>query len=250
MSLINKIMGRFFTKVPTKAGLKPKFVSEHVRMISPMQVKAGNDEFVLSVGPNNGIKDILGISLKNSQGRECACEDIMMSKNNPIEGLLIRTEMDQRRKGLAEILRLGSIIEMFENNCPSIRILSLDTALKFHTKYKFRPILKTDKEIKGAVELMKATTAGNVKLLPIAEKLDRYEQESVDTAGFSILSSMQRRKKVNQIFTDFLKNVTENKIDLYSQLNGVEMILEKEDVLANKKFFNGLFSKHKIDYKV
>ena len=65
-------------------------------------------------------------------------------------------EYRQHNYFFGELLRLASIIELLENKLKQIEIYSKNTAVYFHSKYKFKPAIKNfnerDKVLESIIE--------------------------------------------------------------------------------------------------
>ena len=110
------------------------------------------------------------INIANKYNMKIAHEDFNINKKeNELYGIIIKTSENYRKNNLAEILRLGSIITMLKNGIKNFKILSLDTAVLFHTKYKFEPDITTRKE--GIRILKHLTTSDNEKIVEKAQTI-------------------------------------------------------------------------------
>lgn len=192
---------------------------------------------------------------------------ILTDKNNDVVGVnsfkindkvlhghRIDAYSNGEHKGLGEIMRLASIIDVIENNLGKIKIFSLNEAIPFHLKYKFRPeILTYD------------------SMMDILNKIASIKEPSMKE--FS--------KKADDIFADiFINGAINNEHNYYTELpdfivsyvnkmkeehlpwNGtassagmnfkedLSMSLTIKDIKENKSFFNNLFEKHEIDYRI
>ncbi len=167
-------------------------------------------------------------------------------KDNKVYGIYMFSK--DRYKGTGSVFHLAKIIEMLENECSEIDINSLNSAIIFHAKNGFRGNLHDQIEAHYAL-----TTIVNSFFLD-----DKFIDISADAAELMAKQDYSL-DKVNKIFTEFLeiavklpKDVTDKIYfrDTADQTLLYGMKLTKDDVIKNKDFYNNLFEKHKIDYKI
>lgn len=180
------------------------------------------------------------INIANKYNMKIAHEDFNINKKeNELYGIIIKTSENYRKNNLAEILRLGSIITMLKNGIKNFRILSLDTAVLFHTKYKFEPDITNRKE---SIRILKhLTNSDNEQIVEkaqtILDKKHLYSEKEICTFA---------NKIAKDFFVNELKTTGENTLDFH----GIDMKLTEEKIKENKDFFNQLFEKHNIDFRV
>ena len=190
--------------------------------------------------------------IKNAMNKIIGIENFSLYKDRDhIDGFLIKVEYEYRRKfKIGEILRLASIIEMIENKMNSIKIYSKSSAVYFHSKYKFRPDIKSFEERNKFLE----NVAGN----PNPEYLE-YKDSAINfldriaKRGKSAKAQRELCKEVNVFAKKYLNKVLSGDKKEYKKYPfewGISMELTKDDVYKNKDFFNSLFEKHGIDYKI
>ena len=156
----------------------------------------------------------------------------------------IMVNCKEQRKGLGEILRLSSLIEFRKNNLNKINIFAAAKAIPFHIKYKFRPNFENKQEILNNLQEIQENTLAIEYFRRRAKKLARSIQlkpnESIDK---------KELKEINQFFYAFIKQHLFKWQD--SRLKfGIPMELTKETVNGAADFFNRLFEKHGIDYRL
>lgn len=166
-----------------------------------------------------------------------------------IFGLNIRVSDEYQRKGynLGEILRLSSIIEIIENKIKNFDILSKDTAVYFHSKYKFKPdvtsVSDCDRLLKTVIEdktpgFEKIAEKAKVLMQKIESVKSKEEQQHFCEVTNGILE---------EYITKAIETKTQKQHPFTSTMN---MTLTDDTVYKNKEFFNDLFKKHGIDYKI
>lgn len=193
------------------------------------------------------------IEIKNALNHKFGKEIISMDNNNKaMNGFDIIVEPAYRKKGynLGELLRLFSVMEMHKNKSPFIKIYSKDTAIYFHSKYKFIPCNRTFTDRNRMLNSMAndssaefsdlALKAENLAKLAKTYKNDAEKQRAlcIDTNNLAIEyinRAMEKEKKPN------IK---------HSFFYGMDMILTRENLEKNKDFYNKLFEKHGIDYQI
>lgn len=189
--------------------------------------------------------------IRNRLGKRLGYEIFSLEEGNKnIFGYNINVIPEYRNKNLriGEILRLSSIIEMFENNAPAIDIYSKDTAIYFHSKYKFRPAIMAFNERDKALEsIIRNALEGFEEFRAKAFDFIQRIKENPDAA-----SQRQLRDECNPFIYEYIQKVLQT-TDAYKHHKfnfGMGMRLTAEDVKANKTFFNALYKKHGIDYEV
>lgn len=193
------------------------------------------------------------IEIKNALNNKLGKEIISMESNNKeITGYDIIVEPQYRKQGyrLGELLRLFSVMEMHKNNSPFIKIYSKNTAVYFHSKYKFIPCNKTFADRNRMLESM--ADDSSTEFSDIAQKAKNLIQIARETKDNA---EKQRALCVdaNKLATEYINRAIEKEKNpeiKHSFFYGMDMILTKENVEKNKDFFNTLFEKHGIDYKI
>ena len=77
--------------------------------------------------------------LIDSDGNTLGSEIFGLSGKSDMFDYNIEVNNPHRGKGFGELLCLTNIIEMIENKINLIRLYSKNTAIYFHSKYKFEP---------------------------------------------------------------------------------------------------------------
>ncbi|MDY6359085.1 MAG: hypothetical protein SPL73_06325 [Cyanobacteriota bacterium] len=160
---------------------------------------------------------------------------------------ILQTYPDFRSKGVGEIMRLSSLMELKENFIKAIEIDSLENAVPFHAKYKFLPDIKQRSLALGFLDQI----AKNPK---IKKKYSKKAQElSFEISNGDECNPLTRNeaKKVNKFILKYIKAHKANWQDAkFNDDQYLPMILTKDKIKSFSQFFNKLFKKHGIDYTV
>ena len=190
--------------------------------------------------------------LRNRFDKLMGYEEFAYFEGSPnMSGLFIRVNDEYKQKGFnfGEILRLSSIIEIMENKVKNFEIISKDTAIYFHAKYKFTPNLAFSDRDKFLKTLSGDKSNGYEKFSQKAQDLADKLKIAKENAGIP-----QQRKicaETNEVLGEYLDKVIAEKSQKQHPINfTMPMTLTDENILKNKEFFNQLFKKHGIDYNV
>lgn len=198
---------------------------------------------------NDGYNRLIS-EVKNKMGKTLGHEIFSINEDQKtMIGFLIETLPEYRKKGyrLGELMRLSSIITMLENNIKQLDIVSKDTAIYFHSKYKFVPstitfktrdniletIIKNCKNPLDEITQRAARLVEKLKSNPSAEEQRTLTRETNTLAKAYIDRSMSQN------------NQRENQFNC-----AMDMRLTLQSIIENKNFFNKLFQKHGIDYEI
>lgn len=181
----------------------------------------------------------------NSSGQQMGKYSYTLdSRGKEISCGYIKTSSPFRHKGIAEIMRLSSIMEIKENNISKLEILALPDAIPFHSKYKFASNIQDKYKALSVLDSITKTEA-DTKYKKAAMKYRKILKKM----GFVPSLDSKSAKSVNK----FIDKYIEANKDNWNNANFGEtlpMILTDEQVQKNSKFFNRLFRKHGIDYTV
>lgn len=203
------------------------------------------DTRICNDGHNRLISEI-----KNKTGKRLGHEIFSIYNNQKtMLGYYIEVEPEYRKKGyhLGELIRLSSIITMLENNIKQLDILSKNTAIYFHSKYKFTPnvIVFEDRDniLKTIIQNNKNPLDNIVKCA--AEFIERLKHNPTAEEKRAIT------RETNTLAKAYIDNViSQNTQKEHPFIGAMDMKLTTETVIENKTFFNELFQKHGIDYKI
>lgn len=170
--------------------------------------------------------------------------------NKDLFGYSIRVNPELRQKGLrlGELLRLSSIIELFENKMQKLKIYSKDTAIYFHSKYKFQPDITSFRERDEILKSIVNNPQNGMEdfIEPAQKLLEKLNQNKEP--------EFQRKaiEEANGIAKGYIeKALTSQDGDKIYPFNyGMGMKLTKDTIVKNKEFYNNLFTQHGIDYKI
>ena len=189
--------------------------------------------------------------IKNSFGKTLGYEMFSLNSNSHKGcGATMEVEKEYRQKGfkIGEVLRLSSIIGIMENEISEFEIYSIPHAIYFHSKYKFEPaITRFEERDNTLLAIITNSKKGYEDFKEEAETL--LEEASRDKN-----SENQRKlcEDTNSLVKKYIQKVleTEDGYKNHPFQQGIRMILTKDEIIKNKDFFNSLFIKHGINYKI
>lgn len=203
------------------------------------------DTRIYNDGHNRLISEI-----KNKMGKRLGHEIYSLdTERHTMNGYYIEVEPEyrQRNYNFGEILRLSSIITMLENKVKQFDILSKNTAVYFHSKYKFIPnVIGFDDRnniLKSIIQ-----NGGN-----FVEDITKQAAEFLERISQTPPAAEQRElvQKTNILAKDYIARVIEKQEQKkHPFIGAMDMKLTAESVIENKNFFNELFKKHGIDYSI
>ncbi len=241
---INKFSPVLIKKIDPKDARKLCSLSVNNNKAGALNVQIREDDY------GNGYRFIT--ELKNKCDKLLGKEVFTLIDKVPeCTGLNIIVEPEYRNRHyyFGEILRLTSIIEMLENKIKTFEIYSKDSAIFFHSKFKFEPAIKTYNDRDYALNTV------------INNKSGKY----VDfrRRALALLNATQRRpndknyqrelcKKTNILLKEYIQRILRKHGEYkhHPFNNGMRMVLTDKNILKNKEFFNELFRKHGIDYQI
>lgn len=188
--------------------------------------------------------------IKNKTGKRLGHEIYSLDKNmQTINGYYLEVEPEYRQRNfrLGELLRLSSIITMLENNIKQFEILSKNTAVYFHSKYKFIPSTARfddrDNILKSIINNCKNPNDEIAKrAIEFIEKLKHNPSPE---------KQRQLTRETNTLAQNYIKRVISEKTQKKNPFIGaIDMKLTAQSVIENKNFFNKLLQKHGVDYSI
>lgn len=189
--------------------------------------------------------------LKNKMGKTLGSELFTLDKDSDKStGLYLSVKDEYRNKGFrfGEILRLSSIIMILENKIREFKICSKNSAIFFHSKYKFNPnITKPEDRNKFLENIIKNCKTDYEEITTEAEILyqkAKLEENSIKQEEITTETNLLLKKYVQKILE------TKNEYKSHQFDTSLDMILTIDDIKENKEFFNNLFKTHNIDYKI
>ncbi len=195
--------------------------------------------------------DVFETKIFCPNGHKIGYEEFIMNANDSIEGLYIETKNEFKNCGarIGELLRLTSIIEFLENKKGKFNIYSKETAILFHTKYKFEPNMTQFSQRNKLLETILEDK--NCKDEKLIEKAKTTYKEIIE-GTIDAEKHRELCKQTNEIAKDYI-NYVQNNVEnpkTHPFKHGINMVLTREKVLENKDFFNQLFKNHGIDYTI
>lgn len=148
---------------------------------------------------------------------------------------------------IGELMRLVSIMEMFENHLDSMGLYSRETAINFHAKYGFRPDIKKFMHM----DLTLDTISQDTRYEELAQKAKfligrvKLAETSAELRNLCRLTS-----KLADEYLQKIKVLKSEEQKLFPFKIGFDMKLNKDDIVHDKDRFNDLFRIHGIDYKI
>lgn len=179
-------------------------------------------------------------------------------KKSALNGEFLHTEIIHRNRSYGELLRLISIIHMKENELNKNYIDSLSHAIPFHFKYGFRTDFSNHKDFSYPFKVYEDFDP----LKYIKKTLLILTSEEISTP-YLIKNAKYLYKKITQ--NNYLTKCETAKLDtmvnkfihknhkLWDKnllFDGLPMSLDIKFIKKHADFYNNLFAKHGIDYKV
>lgn len=159
--------------------------------------------------------------------------------NNILEGEYIQVEKKKRHKGIGEILKLASLIEMKKNNLDKMTLYSVPDAIKFHAKFGFTPDINYTAPIPLLLKGIKENTLYNDLSIQACELLERISVEFINKDNL---------KKVNELLIEYINRCLKDNTPVFNRK--INMVLTKEKINSNAEFYNTLFEKHGINFTI
>ena len=166
--------------------------------------------------------------------------------------ILYNSNMDvfcrsNRSQGAGTAMHLAGIMTMLENGLEKLKLFSLGQAVHFHSRFKFEPKIRELSELEDLVETNIVSHKGIGMVDDIAQRAEEWL--------FNDTGATVRKRKIegNKLIDEYLQTVLRNKYYEYDEFNmtsGFNMELTKKKILENADFFNKLFERFGIDYKI
>lgn len=214
---------------------------------TPVNYKNGTGYIKTTTSKAKSNKDALNINtiITDEKKSKLGHYEYMINKSNAtIKYGYIETHLPQRRNGLGEILRLSSIIEFKENGIKTLEVEAYPNAIPFHLKCRLKPNLTTSYITLKILNNIK----NNPKVQPyyhqVAEKLvQKIENEN------SVSLGKDTREFVNKFIESYTKQHLHNWEDAKFR-PFLPMVLTESRLKQFACFYNKLFKKHGINYKI
>ncbi len=240
--------------LPVKILWKNAGVCDERRIFEPFSLHKGviGDVFV-NISKYCRGEENLFIEIKNRFGKELGHELFSMEKGKSknIFGFDIQVADEYRQKSfrIGELLRLASIMEMVENKSPHIKICTKNTAVYFHGKYKFEPDITSFDERNQVLKSIIADKSPGFK--DITDKAKKLLQEAVVTAANPV-NQRDLCVRTNVLVKEYIERaLLEKNPEKSHPFNyGFYMILKKDTVKNFNEYFNQMFKRQGIDYRI
>ena len=177
-------------------------------------------------------------------------EIIEFFRNKNILGHNIEVLEKYREKhyGLGELMRLLSIAQMNENGSETFKLYSKNTAIGFHAKYKFHPHISNPDIIEAFLKKISYEKTPGLKDLSNSAKI--FEEENWTNISYT----SEWINRVNSLIYSYLNKMLKVKQPSNKQYSEIPFIIDMEltrnELLQNRNFYNSLFEKRGIDYKI
>lgn len=239
-----------FKQIPFDKKGNNKIVKDYT-----VQIKNDSDVFVHVEEDyeNNHYRTVID----NMDFDNLAKNEFSINKNKKTisNGCMDVWDKKDRGKGLGIILHLNNIMELMENDLDKIELHSIGSAVLFHGKCKFQPELRTREAIEDV--LYEISLKDYAKMPVIKDSVTKavdYLNEIHFTGGLHCLDK-ENILKVNRLISEYIDSVNSQKLSKeerfeYGFSSGFDMSLSREDIIENREFFNKLFEKYGIDYKI
>lgn len=223
--------------LPVPVRIENHFGKNYIKSL-PVQCK---DEIVLmETFPTEEI-DSARTVIKSLRNQELGTHDYnLFTDSKELDGEIMEVKSFARNRGLGEILRLASIMEMKENNMKRIGLVSLSEAVKFHAKYGFDAKLADPAKIITILWDIKK----QYKFTEFENKATQFLKDIFNDSSWHY--EQEKINNINAFISDCIRRSDEPPV--FS--NTISMVLTEEKVNANADFYNELFKSHKIDYKI
>lgn len=156
---------------------------------------------------------------------------------------------EYRGKGLGELMHLTLLAQMIENNVNKIDLHSKPTAIYFHAKHGFEPNIKTFDQRQASLETIAKNQLPNVEEFISKAKKILKEIEKPLTLTFE--ENQKYTLQTNELLKDFIKKVialgAQDKVNFKL---GIDMKLIKDTLLEGAEYFNSLFKKQGLKYRI
>ncbi len=155
---------------------------------------------------------------------------------------LMKTVEGKRNLGLGASMHLLGIIELLENDYDYLKLYSISSAVPFHAKFGYKPDAKRWED--GLALNMES----------ISEEKDPRLWQFAFRAKTLILScDNDCVRKGNILLAEYIRAASKikSKEEMENLLPiGTTMKLSKSSIMKHKQFYNKLFKKYDIDYKI
>lgn len=214
---------------------------------TPVKYKNGTGYIKTTTSKEKNNKDTLKINIAITDKKKSPLghyEYTINKSTATINHGYIETHLPQRRNGLGEILRLSSIIEFKENGIKTLDVEAYPNAIPFHLKCRLKPNLTTSYETLKILNNIKNNRNVQPYFRQVAQQLAQ-KIESKNTVSFD----KETKQVVNKFIESFVKQHLHNWEDAKFR-PFLPMVLTESRLKQFACFYNKLFKKHGINYKI
>lgn len=213
----------------------------------PVLYKGGKGYLETGVIPIDDQKDSVWFVTKISDNKNNTLGSYDYKVHLPskeINSGYIHTAGSYRHKGIGEIMRLASLVELKENNMKAIELNALPEAIPFHYNYKFKSNVT---QRFWAIKILKKICNNPNIQEPHRQKADSLRKHISQKSTW--LLEKTKAKSVNYFIQNILKLYVSN-----WQKSGFDialpMILTRDNLNKYSSFYNKLLKAHGINYKI
>ena len=214
---------------------------------TPVKYKNGTGYIKTTTSKAKSNKDALNINtiITDEKKSKLGHYEYMINKSNAtIKYGYIEAHLPQRRNGLGEVLRLSSLIEFKENGIKTLEVEAYPNAIPFHLKCRLKPNLTTSYLTLKILNNIKNNPKVQPYYLQVAEKLvKKIEKENSETLNKDTMKFVN--KFIESYTKQHLHNWQDTKIRPF-----LPMVLTESRLKQFAGFYNNLFKKHEINYKI
>lgn len=245
--MINRIIS--FKQLPVRICDNKKLPKKYT-----VCIENNTDVFVRNYNNPHGNNFVASVDTKKLSNMAKNRFGINLDKKTLENGLMSVTNEKNKGKGLGVVMHLNNVINLLENDLERIELKALPIAVLFHGKMKFEPNLY---DYESILETMLAISQKDCTKFPdlkqVVEDAGNYFDEAFESRGLK--HTKEKIKEANSIVIRYIEIMSTKKLEPqdkvdYAFKNVLDMYLTKEKILENKDFFNALFKKFNIDYKI
>lgn len=227
---------------PIQLPVKVRFYEEDgIKYLNRMPVRANNGIVYLN-SINDESSECVRTFVTDKSFNILGHHEYYISEN-VLDGDYMEVDYKHQGNGLGELLRLASLMMCKENNLDGIKLESLSTALPFHIKYRFKPYFPDYKQetMSNLLQniILRTNEAGDLNKLAKKLLADFYSSRDESQYQDSLSGLVTRYVVQNR-----------NRWDDQNFVYNVPLMLDKNMLKANADYYNKLFKKHEIDYKI
>lgn len=191
------------------------------------------------------------IEIKNAFNKVLGKEIISIENpQKPMYGFYIEVLPEYRKKDFrfGELLRITSVMEMLENKASQIEIKSKDSAIYFHAKYKFTPF---EKNTDDSIRILKTIINDSTEPFSDLKNKAKVTLETLENNLHNPPVRQQLHIEINNLADEYIKRALKTPQPNYHSFDtAMYMKLTRENIEKNKDFYNNLWAKYGIDYKI